>query len=400
MYFSLLGDHPDGLGMARGLAASGRHSVTTFTGPPAAAEKLVRAGLRPRLVRDIEEVLADPSISAVIVGSRLDDRPAHLRRALQSERHVLCVCPVDQTPDIAYEAAMIQKDTRCLLLPLLPLPFHPALARLSQLVEDFDSIGVLQLLQIELTLTSTQFGASETPAGKPSLPGWEIMRLLGGEITEVSAFARGNAIESGEPLLLSGQFDRHGVFQLSYLPKQVSPFAEFVATGGTGRAELVFPEGLAGPAVLFVETQRGPSRKETWESWDPWPRMVEIFEKALEKVSQTEEAGAVATGSRVANQSRAFQLDWQTAVRSLELDDAARRSVERRRASALEYPEASEEVGFKGTMTLVGCGVLWFILIVVILARWEPQLGWVIIPLLVLFLGMQLFRWVIPKSAK
>jgi hypothetical protein len=80
------------------------------------------------------------------------------------------------------------------------------------------------------------------------------------------------------------------------------------------------------------------------------------------------------------------------------LDDAARRSVERRRASALEYPEASEEVGFKGTMTLVGCGLLWGALLLLVLSAWYPRLGWLVLPVLVLFLGLQLLRWIIPPN--
>ena len=87
---------------------------------------------------------------------------------------------------------------------------------------------------------------------------------------------------------------------------------------------------------------------------------------------------------------------WQDAIRALELDDAARRSLERRRASLLEYPQASEEVGFKGTMTLVGCGILWGIILLVILSRWVPWLGWAVGPLLAVFLLLQLLRWVIP----
>src|SRR5258708_35036324 len=93
-------------------------------------------------------------------------------------------------------------------------------------------------------------------------------------------------------------------------------------------------------------------------------------------------------------------VTWQDTVRSLELDDAVRRSVERRRFSSLEYPEASEEVGFKGTMTLAGCGLIWALLLVVILARWFPALGWAIIPVLGIFLILQLFRWLIPTTTK
>ena len=85
-------------------------------------------------------------------------------------------------------------------------------------------------------------------------------------------------------------------------------------------------------------------------------------------------------------------------MRCLELDDAARRSVERRRASALEYPEATEETGFKGTMTLAGCGLLWAVLLLLIGSAWLPWLGWLIIPVLAGFLGLQMLRWVVPAK--
>ena len=87
---------------------------------------------------------------------------------------------------------------------------------------------------------------------------------------------------------------------------------------------------------------------------------------------------------------------WLDAVRGLELDDAARRSVERRRSSVLEYQEASEETGFKGTMTLIGCGLLWGMLLIVALSFWYPPLRWLIVVLLVVFLSMQFLRYIIP----
>src|SRR5438128_263297 len=150
MRFALLGDHPDGLDMARALVASGRHELASYTGPPAGAESLRRWGLTVKRVRDSEEVLADPSIEAVIVASRLTDRPTHLRRALQSERNVVVVHPAEQSPDIDYDAALIQADTRHVLLPLLPEALHPAIAALAEFVHvEAGPLGTLQLLQIE-----------------------------------------------------------------------------------------------------------------------------------------------------------------------------------------------------------------------------------------------------------
>ena len=59
---------------------------------------------------DLEEVLADPAIDAVIVAGGPSVRAAQLRRALQSERYVVCVHPADDTADLAYEAASIQSE--------------------------------------------------------------------------------------------------------------------------------------------------------------------------------------------------------------------------------------------------------------------------------------------------
>jgi hypothetical protein len=88
-------------------------------------------------------------------------------------------------------------------------------------------------------------------------------------------------------------------------------------------------------------------------------------------------------------------LSWQDEIRCLELDDAARRSVERRRASTLEYQEVSEEVGFKGTMTLLGCSLLWSSLVLLLLSVWVPWLAWIILPVFGLFLVLQVLRWLV-----
>jgi hypothetical protein len=91
-------------------------------------------------------------------------------------------------------------------------------------------------------------------------------------------------------------------------------------------------------------------------------------------------------------------LHWQDEIRCLELDEAARRSVERRRASTLDYQEATEETGFKGTMTLVGCALIWGSLVALLLSAWLPWLLWAILPGFGLFLMLQVLRWVVPPK--
>jgi predicted dehydrogenase len=384
MRFALLGDHPDGLDMARALVASGRHQLATYSGPPVGAETLRRWDLVPRRVGDLEEVLADPAIEAVIVAGSPSVRPNQLRRALQSERHVLCVYPPDTSPDTAHEAAMIQADTRRVLLPLLPEGLHPGIARLAELAQASDGpLGELRVLEMQRWAGEAVLPEAGAADAKATFPGWDSMRKVGGEIAEVFAFAALEQVTPDEPILLAGRFERGGLFQAALVPHQPEARWQLSILGSYGRADLTFPAGWPGPARLEWRDATGEPREEAWPTWNPWPALVEVFEAALVQSPRARTQG--------------LALSWSDAVHCLELDDAARRSLTRRRASALEYPEATEETGFKGTMTLVGCAVLWTILLLVIVAQWVPWLKWVVIPVLAVFLILQLLRWIVPR---
>ena len=51
----------------------------------------------------------------------------------------------------------------------------------------------------------------------------------------------------------------------------------------------------------------------------------------------------------------------------------------------------------KGTMTLIGCGMLWLMLVLLVLSRWYPALLAVIVLMLTLFLSLQLLRLIVRK---
>ena len=372
MRFALLGDHPDGLDMSRALAESGRHALAVYSGPPLGAEQLARWGLRPPCVGDVEEVLADPRIEAIVVAVSASSRPALLRRALQSERHVLCVHLAGDTPDLAHEAAMIQADTGWLLFPLLPDALHPGLRRLAEFAKDDESV---RLLQFERWSTEELiFGDGDER--KPGLPDWDVLRTVGGEITEVFAVAgTEEELLPGDSLVVAGRFLDGLLFQATFLPQQASACWQLAVISRMGRATLEFPDGWPGPARLTRTGADGQRDIEEWPAFHPWAALADTFEQSL-----------VGDGA----------VTWHDELRSLELDDAVRRSIARRRSSTLEYQEATEEAGFKGTMTLVGCGLLWFSVVLLILAVWWPTLGWFIAPVFGVFLLLQVFRWVIP----
>lgn len=407
MRFALLGSHPDGRTFAAALVESGRHNLAACTGPlpPAWRDRL---GPDVRAVADLEEVLADPAIEAIVVAGNAANRAFQLRRALQSERHVLCVHPPGPSPDAAYEAALVRGDTGMVLLPLLPDAVHPGVGRLAELITD--ELGPLRLVELEMHGPGPVLLDADVPGHKPSLPGWDVLRRLGGEIAEVSAFAVAEELTGDAPLLVSGRFERGGLFRIAYLPG--TPALRRLTVRGGGEAELDFLAGRVGGAVLHWRTASGETGSQEWDEFDPWPALVEAFEAAVAAHAKAPEPELVPAGAAWrevrgvlhsegitvtprpaggATPSRgAWRPVWEDAVRCLELDDAARRSVERRRTSTLEYPEANEEVGFKGTMTLLGCGVLWVMFLLLILSAWVPVLGRFILPALGVFLVLQL----------
>ncbi len=427
MRFALLGDHPDGLDMARALVESGRHQLAVYAGPVEGLERLSRWELRPRLMGDLEEVLADPGIEAVIVAGRLDSRPLELRRALQSAHHVLCVHPVDDSPDSAYEAAMLQNDVKKVLLPLLPQRFHPGLRRLAELatgqlrIADCrfqvakpetmappsairhppSAIGQ-RLIELEIWSTAEVLPEGESLAHKSGLPGWDFLRFIGGEIAEIFALAFAEETLPEEPLLVVGKFQAGGLFQAAFLPNQAEPRWRLAVVGRQGKAELTFAEGWPGPARLCWLDEAGQAHMENFQTWNPWPALVTEFEWAVLRGQGSGTKGQEGTrgqesGFLTPGPSPLTPMGWQDEIRCLELDDAARRSlVSGRSSSALEYQEATEAVGFKGTMTLLGCGLLLASVLFLILSAWSPWLGWAILPLIGLFLVLQLLRLLVP----
>jgi predicted dehydrogenase len=377
MRFALLGDHPDGLDMARALAESGRHELAVYAGPPAGTDILARAGLHPARIGDIEEVLADPAIEAVIVAGPLAARPDQLRRALQSERHVLCVHPADRSPDIAYEAAMLQADTGCVLLPLLPEALHPAVRRLAELARTADALP--RLVELERWSPEELIGAGDVEGRGRNLPGWDVLRAVGGEIGEVFAIAQPEEeLTAGEPILVAGRFVDGPLWQATYMPQQAEQRWRMALVYRTGRSVLEFPDGWPGPARLTYTDAQGQPQTEAWPALHPWLPVVEAFDEAM--------------ADRAAP-----ALRWRDEQHALELDDAARRSIARRRSSTLEYQEATEEASFKGTMTLLGCGLVWLTVILVVLSPLAPKMLWLVAPVFGVFLALQVFRWVIPS---
>jgi predicted dehydrogenase len=409
MKFALVGDHPDGVDVARAMAAGGRHELLAYSGPLPGMEVLQRDGLTPKRVGDLEDVLADPEITCVIVAGSTGARGAMLRRAVQSERHVLCVHPADPKPDLAFETAMIQADTGCVVFPLLPEAFHPGVARFAQMVRDCPGA----ILDVRRASREEFWIDCEGEDAKPAIPGWDVLRRIGGEIVELFALAAEEEPTRGQSLLITGKFTDGRLFQATFLANQPD-HSWSIRTIGPRTLSLDFAEGWPGPATLTYQDDTGTLCEDTWPALPPWSPLIEAFENAIAQrpprrpdqppgltdercwtspspqLSTTTAIQAV----EIADTDRMIgpRLGWTDEIRALELDDSIRRSLRYRRAYTLDLQDATEDASFKGTMTLVGCSLMWIILVLLFMSIWVPWLGWLIFPSLGVFLVLQLLR--------
>jgi hypothetical protein len=365
MRFALLGDEPDGLEMAGYLAGTGRYELAAVL--DAAIPDFAPSATR---FTDLEEVLADPKIELVIVAGKITVRGEQLRRALQSERHVLCVHPCADRLDRAYEAALIAEETKKLLLPLLPDGVQPVIMQLAQVLRD----RAKGKAPFEWLTWQQRMRAAHSP--ESVFGGWDVLRRLGGEIAEVSGFMELEEVALDKPLLATGRFEKGGLFQLVLLP---------------GRKEEKTWLSIEAES-LSVELERDPT--SLWHMAAPdtdLPLPAPTIKKRWQALLPVIETALFDPGQRL-------PLTWDDEIRSLELEDALKRSIEKRRAVSMEYSEVSEETSARSSITLIGCGMIWLMLLVFAISIWVPWIRWLVVPMLVGFLALLAARWFVERT--
>ncbi len=396
MQIGLSGDHPDALAFAVALVKTGRHRLVRSCCSPGSLQWLNQQGIPTVDVTDRDALFSDPEVEVLIVGDALAERADVLRRAVRSEKHVLCVHPVDLLPDVTYEAAFVQEETGKVLLPLLWDRLHPGLRRIAELVRT-GRLGRMTLLEVEFSVPDESWSdpvASSARVWKrrepvdlrwdrhPALRVWDSIRFLAGEVLEVSAVgAAGEQLTPLDTLTLTGRCQSGCLFRL-LMTRQGPVQNRLIIRGETGEATLTFEAQGIGYARAVCRWE-DETDQATW-LWQPWPDLAGEVEKAL--------AGMPAA------------ITWLDETRCLEVFDAVRQSVRRRRVIALEYEEVSEGSNFKTVMTTLGCLTLLLVVVlfVALLALGLPLAPWtmyLLLPLLLIFLALQILGWMIPASA-
>ncbi len=187
MKLALLGVDPPMLSVARAARQRG-HSLVTAVEAGAAADFLRELWPQAQLVDDWESLLAPGAVDAVLVAKSSSEEPRadQLRKLIQEGLPLLISHPLAASMLVYYELEMIRRETGCRILPYLPDRWHPAVAQLTNLIQESPpGIGRLEQVSMERFLADRN---REAVTRQFSID-IDLARVLAGELTHLSALA-------------------------------------------------------------------------------------------------------------------------------------------------------------------------------------------------------------------
>jgi myo-inositol 2-dehydrogenase/D-chiro-inositol 1-dehydrogenase len=329
---------------------------------------------------DLDAALATPGVEVVVVGGDDVLRAEGLRRAAGSGLPVVALHPPGENADPYYQVALSHSETGATVIPDLPARRHPAVAALRAAI-DKSELGEFRALRYELPADRSSGDLVRGVFSRAV----DAVRACLGEIETITAV--GDPPGDRPTLSLVVQLRAVGGRRAEVRIGGDSPQAVLVLEGDGGSLawehDATWP---GGPTRLVRRTPRDGAIATEIAPWDPHAAILAALDDAR--------AGRADV-----------HPDLLDGTRAMELAEAATRSLRKGRTIDLFYEEMSEEGNFKSVMTGLGCGLLLAVLVVLPVAlagpvfgfRWTIYLAWLLPPLLVLFLLVQLLKLGLPK---
>jgi predicted dehydrogenase len=293
-----------------------------------------------------ESLLAGRDVDAVIVSARphapelQQARAEQLRRLVQEAVPMLLIHPVCEAIE-AIELEMIRRDTNGVLVPLHPELHHPAFVELASIATDpAAELGPVEQVAMERSLVdrSAPFAIIDQFARDAVL----LISLMG-DIRQVSAMGGlGDELDfSNLSVNLRGAGSITGRWSVG--PVHDEPKLCVSAVGTRGRATLDMPDDGTFRLTVLGSAIESPE----FSSDDALAAAIDQLQDQFERGKGDE--------------------NWSTACRALEAADAVLQSSRRGRAIDLLGEQPTEEDTFKAIMAAGGCGMLIWVLLVVVI---------------------------------
>ncbi len=334
--------------------------------------------------RDLDDALARAGIDAVIVGGPIESRGESLRRAAAEGLAIICLHPPGPDSEAYYQVSLSREETGATIVPDLPLRLHPGVTALRQSLSQGE-LGAFRTLRLEVTSDSTETDLVRVAFAHSV----DVVRALLGEIQALTATGDppGDHPDIELVVQLRTADSRRGEVRI----RSGSPEpARLILLAADGSMTLEFDPWLEGPARLARHTPPAPPQVTELAPWDAHEAILSVLSSSLGRRGESDLPGP----------------NLHDGTRAMELAEAAVRSLRRGRTVELHYESISEEATFKSVMTSTGCLILIAILFVLPLSMAGPPLGfkwtlfipYLIPPVLVIFVVMQILRLAVRRS--
>ncbi len=380
--------------MQIGILGTDRWAASVASAAAARGNVLVR--VEERGGREWEHFLDTSVCDAVVVGADgwSPARAEAVRTMIQVARPLVVSQPLEVSMLWAWELEMIRRDTRGVVVPILPARLHPWASRLRTVIEAAvgggGPMGVIESVAFERRLPERSREAVLAALSRDA----DLIRALVGEPKKLSAL--GVAAEDRIWNSLTVGFSGSDLIPVQW---QVA--------GGSDAVLDVTVRGQRGAIVVTIPDDG--ARPWLWTGPDQ-PSEVPSF-GAGDTILKTLDAAIAGVPGFTLRSDALPPATWADAARAIELAETVPRSLTKGRAIDLHHEEFSELGTFRGTMASLGCGIILAALALVVVAvvvggianELEWDLGtriagaWPLVALIVLsgFLLLQLLPWVV-----
>jgi myo-inositol 2-dehydrogenase/D-chiro-inositol 1-dehydrogenase len=274
---------------------------------------------------------------------------------------------------------MSRHETAPVAVPPLPLRLHPGVDRPRAAIAD-GALGAFRTLRHEATVEDdddlVHVGFSRAV---------DVVRALLGEVEALTASGDPPGVDPEHELIvhLRAEGGRRAEIRL---PSEAD---RLTLVGSLGSLTLEYDPRFNRPARL-IQRMAGRDDEQATDL-GAWDAHAAVFHALRATRALEPDVDARLTPAP----------NLHDGTRSMELTEAVVRSLRRGRTIDLHYERISEAASFKSVMTSAGCMLLLGSLFVVPLALAGPALGfnqtiyvaYLILPLLILFAALQLFRF-------
>ncbi len=352
MNFGLLCDDPAAAPLLAAMQNHPVHRVTLVVLVSPHADALAAAVAGAQCVERWEELLTSSVVDAVIVGGTAPDVWDGARQLASAGIPLLVFPNLAAGDTVLYELSLIRDDRQVVLFPAWTHRFEAAVQQLSA---DWQA-GIrpqISYLEWERGIVCEESGVlTDRVIDDLLLRDADLLRCLCGEVDQVTSLRLGETAQGTamQTVKLSGR-------QFPETTWSIKPSSEVVSR-------------------IQFQTSAGPIQLDWDAARQTWHRRGQAKEPEGSSELQLLEtfARTVSRGEK--------SVDWNDVLKAMEIVDAARRSLVRRRTIDLHHELLSERAIFKTQMAAMGCGVLLLTLALMLgylgLAGVAPLSGWML----------------------